>query len=138
MTTGRLLSMATGPSHVMMRTSPRSAGESEAKWYMTKTIRYPMDTSATTLVYFNESNLLKNAKGMMASMKAVTQKCRSTRKGISSALLSNPRMTPGIRSPIIIRYDTPTPKHLIAMAASNTTAAFGYVICESAKKDDDP
>jgi hypothetical protein len=39
---------------------------------------------------------------------------------------------------MMIMYDTPTPKHLIAIAASNTTAAFGYVICESAKKEDVP
>jgi hypothetical protein len=38
----------------------------------------------------------------------------------------------------MIMYETPTPKHLMAMAPSNTTAALGYVICESAKKEDVP
>src|SRR3569833_2781282 len=101
-------------------------------------IRYTMETRATTLVYLSESRRRRKARGMMTSMNAVIQKLRSTKKGTWSALLSNPFMTPGIRSPMMIMYDTPTPKHLTAMAASNTTAAYGYVICERAKKDEEP
>lgn len=90
------------------------------------------------LVYFKESRRLKKLSGMMTSMKTVIQKLRSIRKGTSAALPSKPSTTPGIRSPMMIIYDTPTPKHLIAIAASNMTAAFGYVIWERAKKEDDP
>lgn len=77
------------------------------------------------LVYLRESNLRKKLKGIITSIKAVIQKCLSTKKGVASALELNPLITPGIKSPMIIRYDTPTPKHLTAMAASNITAAFG-------------
>jgi hypothetical protein len=101
-------------------------------------IKYPIETRATTLVYFNESSLFRKLNGIRMSMNAVIQKFRSTKNGTSSALSLKPLMTPGIRSPMMIRYETPTPKHLMAMAASNNTAAFGYVICEREKNDEVP
>lgn len=73
-------------------------------------------------------------------MKAVIQKCLSTKNGAppSSTLDEKPLTTPGIKSPIIMRYETPTPKHLIMIAPSNTTAAVGYVIWLRAKNDEFP
>lgn len=101
-------------------------------------MRYPIETRAIKLVYLSESSRLKKPKGMMMSMKAVIQKCRSTKNGTSSAFGLKPLTTPGIKSPMMIMYETPTPKHFIAIAASNMTAALGYVSCESAKKDELP
>lgn len=97
-----------------------------------------MEMSAMTLVYLSESNLLKKLNGMITSINAVIQKCRSTRNGFMSAFAMNPLITPGIKSPIIMRYETPTPKHFTAIAASNMTAALGYVSCDKAKKDELP
>lgn len=73
-----------------------------------------------------------------AYMNTVIQKWRSTKNGVSSALLLMPRTTPGIKSPIMMRYEIPTPKHLMAIAASKKTAADGYVIFERAKKEEVP
>lgn len=44
-------------------------------------------------------------------------------------------MTCGIKSPIIIKYDTATPKHLIAIAKSNKIATLGHVSLDIAKND---
>jgi hypothetical protein len=79
-----------------------------------------MDINAMTLVYFKESKRRRNERGITTSlavsvirtcqiqsrdayMKQVTQKCLSTRNGMASAPSLNPLITPGIRSPIIIR-----------------------------------
>lgn len=62
-----------------------------------------MEMSAITLVYLSESSLLKKLRGMMMSINAVIQKLRSTRKGTWSAASLKPLMTPGIRSPMMIK-----------------------------------
>lgn len=41
----------------------------------------------------------------------------------------------GIRSPTTIIYDTPTPKHLIAIAASNNIEDAGFTTCANEKND---
>lgn len=97
-----------------------------------------MATRAMILVYLSESRRRRKLRGMMTSINTVIQKFRSIRYGIDAALLSKPSTTPGIKSPMMIMYDTPTPKHLIAIAASKITAALGYVSCDRAKKDDEP
>jgi hypothetical protein len=43
------------------------------------------------------------AEGRISYMKTVIQKCRSTRNGTASAPSWNPLITPGIRSPMMIR-----------------------------------
>jgi hypothetical protein len=48
----------------------------------------------------------------------------------------NPAITFGSKSPQMIRYEIPTPKHLTAIAKSIIIAAFGYVIFEQRKKLD--
>lgn len=70
--------------------------------------------------------------------KTVIQNLRSARNANPADSLPKYSATPGIRSPMMIMYETPTPKHLMAIAASKTTAAFGYVIWDSAKNEDDP
>lgn len=44
-------------------------------------------------------------------------------------------ITSGIRSPMIIRYEIETPKHLMAIAASKRMARLGQVSLEMAKKE---
>ena len=45
-------------------------------------------------------------------------------------------ITCGIKSPIIIKYETATPKHFMAIALSNNNAADGYVNFDTAKNED--
>ena len=80
-----------------------------------------------TLVYLRESRRLRNARGMMTSLvrcisldemgaalicplakgdthiKAVTQKCRSTRNPMLPASSLKAMTTPGIKSPMMIK-----------------------------------
>lgn len=66
-------------------------------------------------------------------MKAVTQNCRSIQIPVASP--TKPCTTNGIRFPMMMRYDTPTPKHFMTIAPSNTTEAFGYVNWDKVKND---
>ena len=42
-----------------------------------------------------------------------------------SERLANERMACGIKSPMMMRYETPTPKHFIAIARSKKIPALG-------------
>ena len=45
-------------------------------------------------------------------------------------------ITCGIKSPIMIKYETATPKHFMAIALSNNKAADGYVNFDTEKNED--
>jgi hypothetical protein len=87
----------------------------------TVSTRYPKANKATIDVYFNESSRRKKDNGIITSlrtvsheyqksyMKAVIQNCRSKRKGIDFADGKILPTTWGIKSPMMIRYETATP-----------------------------
>lgn len=125
--------------------------------------RYDNASNAITEVYFNESKRLKNDNGMITSLiisrtqkhqyiNEVIQNCLSSKNGIDFDPGKILPTTCGIKSPMIIRYDTATPtlinthnynsgeipKHFIEMAPSKITAAPGYVRFDTAKNDECP
>jgi hypothetical protein len=126
--TGRLERKRIGPCHLIQCISPRCSTVSPMiKCATTVSTRYPKANKATIEVYFNESSRRRKDNGIMTSlatvslenhtwsyMKAVIQNCRSKRNGIDFADGKILPTTWGIKSPIIIKYDTATPRTVLA------------------------
>lgn len=72
--TGKLCKVGMRPAQVMTLIGPLSAFVSPLKkWYTTSMTKYPMDIRAITLVYFNESSLLRKAKGITTILHLVSK-----------------------------------------------------------------
>ena len=74
----------------------------------------------------------------MINIKMVIQSRRSINIEYSLINLSPKEalITCGIKSPMMIKYETATPKHFMAIALSNNKAAVGYVNFDTAKNED--
>ena len=94
--------------------------------------RYTTEEMASIDAYLREFRFLIKHKGdTMHSITTVMLKFLFTRIEWSV----NVDKIWGITSPTTIMYETPTPKHLMAIAKSKMTLSFGFVTCVNAKND---